>query len=376
MKSCNIISPVLILVLLLVVSGCQNNEPPKNGVESTNNSNVLLFQAYLTPSDLYLLQPKQEPEFLGGGQVLGGIPWSPDRTKFLFNDSPSYRETELPPYLSMLDLVTMQITQINLLDRPLRVYWSPDGNYLLYGIGTIPEPPARFFTYDFRTGDNSLLTEIYQESEIIFEFGGWSADSQKFAFITKLNGQIDIYTIDITNSQIQQLTDTPEIEIWAVWSPVKNELLYGEILTSDEVYPAMMHTLHADALNLITESGEPVPFPTIESDRIFRPDWSADGKRLAFSVDGRLCILEIETELICPMEAIPAAANLVVGPPVWSADGAWLAFRAQERNELSCNKLYVFEVRTKEMTLVEEGTCNSSPMHWLASSFYYVTIEK
>jgi hypothetical protein len=50
MKRCNIISLVFISVLLLVVSGCQSNEPPENGVENTNNAEVILN--VLTPTSL------------------------------------------------------------------------------------------------------------------------------------------------------------------------------------------------------------------------------------------------------------------------------------------------------------------------------------
>jgi len=62
-------------------------------------------------------------------------------------------------------------------------------------VGQNPEPPAKFYIYDFRTNENRLLAGVHQESDYIFGLEGWSADSQKFAFITKLNGQIHYRTV-------------------------------------------------------------------------------------------------------------------------------------------------------------------------------------
>lgn len=158
--------------------------------------------------------------------------------------------------------------------------------------------------------------------------------------------------------------------MWAVWSPIRDELLYGALSTSDELQLAAAsgHYFYADTLHLVTTSGEPLPFPLSNADLALRPDWTADGRKLAFSMNGQLCILELETEdLTCPLELEPAVENLFVREPVWSADGAWIAFRAQERNELMCDQLYIFEVGTSKLDLVEEGTCYKSAVHWLVS---------
>ena len=61
----------------------------------------------------------------------------------------------------------------------------------------------------------------------IYYAAGWSADGSQIAFLAAPDGQFDLYVLDATSRAVQRLTNTPEVEIAALWSPVDATLLVG-----------------------------------------------------------------------------------------------------------------------------------------------------
>ena len=94
--------------------------------------------------------------------------------------------------------------------------------------------------------------------------------------------------------------------------------------------------------------------------------WSTDGQRIAFSDEGVLCILELTTShTTCPLaDAEPFGSYFIEEQPAWSADDRWLAFRATGFEDGQCFGVYALEVATGEVSIVEEGSCETGPLYW------------
>lgn len=385
---------IMLSIISLMITNCKGAEPSSNSsneatspfplthLTATNSStseinassnnrqtnNILLYQAHLIPAELYLFNLQDAfNHFFQEGQVVTGQPWSPDGSKFIFDPNASYKDDAQTQYLSIYDLHSDEITELDLLEPAQSIFWSPDGQKLFYTVGRTTNRPIQMVVYNLVTDENEIVAEVFNETEAIFVLAGWSPDSRQFAFITKLNGQIDLYTLNIKTKQIQQLTDSPEIEVNALWSPVENHILYGQAETSDELF-LYMPPWAAQTFHLIDEFGQ----SSLLTDELFEDattlSWSPDGQRLAISNMGKLCILEIDgLSKSCPLEhLLPSEvySTAFITTATWSADSQWLAFRTSKRDEVGCYVLYVYEIATGRLQEIEEGGCDNSQAYW------------
>lgn len=92
--------------------------------------------------------------------------------------------------------------------------------------------------------------------------------------------------------------------------------------------------------------------------------------RIAFVENSALCILDLSTSrTACPLKVtVPFGAYATGGnPPAWSPDDRWLAFRAAGFDDGSiCHGVYALELATGEVSIVEEGSCETGPLFWVA----------
>jgi TolB protein len=335
--------------------------PTPAGWLVTDWSNFLLREDRY---NIYLLRPGQTSQFITRGTLLNGQPWSPDGTKFIFDSSSSHQPNP-PPELAMADLTTGQTSVINLLQRPNSIFWSPDGRYLLYFI--VEEEPnytIQIVLYDFEEQENRVITEIAREGARLFYLAGWSPDGRKVAYVSGINGQIDLFVLEVESLAIRQLTNTPDIETIAIWSTTENRLLFGTKDDSEyafETYPPGAWTLYfidASGANLIS----------LFSSYYSSAAWSPNGEKIAYSKRGQICILDIETlSEVCPLEDMPPYNGYSADtyePPAWSADGNWLAFRATGHKEELCFLAYVLELDTNTVMPLDLDMGNAGPLYW------------
>jgi TolB protein len=325
----------------------------------TDWSNFLLREERY---NIYLLRPGQTSQFITRGTLLNGQPWSPDGTKFIF-DSSSSPQPNPPPVLAMANLVTGQTSVINLLDRPSRIFWSPDGKYLLYVTGG-PDHTIQVVLYDFEAQENMILTEIVREQAGFFSLVGWSPDGRKIAYVSEVNSQIDLFVLEVDTLSVQQLTNTPDIETIAIWSTTEERLLFGTKDDSEyafETYPPGAWTLYfidASGANLIS----------LFSSYYSSAAWSPNGEKIAYSKRGQICILDIEPlSETCPLEDVPPYNGYSADtyePPAWSADGNWLAFRATGHKKELSYLAYILELDTNTIMPVDLDIGNAGPIYW------------
>ena len=95
----------------------------------------------------------------------------------------------------------------------------------------------------------------------------WSPDGQQIAFVTRRDGNHDIYIMDSDGQNLRNLTDSPDDENFPTWSPDGNWIAFsrsidknGDGIFSNDIY---VKTIEGDRTENLTDNN---------SDE-FRPTW-------------------------------------------------------------------------------------------------------
>jgi Tol biopolymer transport system component len=137
----------------------------------------------------------------------------------------------------------------------------------------------------------------------------------RLAFVTDRNGQLDIYTIDASERNLQRVTTHLGSDHWPTWSADTLRIAFQ----SDRVTAVFqIYVMNSDGSGVI-----PLTADTTEN---IQPAWSPGGTQIAFASarDGNHEIYVMDTSGTNPQRRTTAA-----GPdaqPVWSPDGSQLAF--------------------------------------------------
>lgn len=315
---------------------------------------------------IYALQPGHTSRFLLSGRLLSGHPHSPDGTSLIIDTNNWSNPPLSPDKVFILDLETEEMLPLNLLAHPRSgVFWSADGNSLLYVDKYSDDTNDQLIVYDIASGKNQVLLTM----ESILFTDGWSVDGETIAFVAQIDGQYDLFTVNSNTLEVEQLSDTTDVETLVLWSPTSSRLLVGVTPDNEhvfEMWPWGMETLYL--VDIAHNDWELLADTFLTSVSI---SWSPDGEQIAFSDAGLLCLKNIETmSEICPLANIAPYNEYFASfsePPVWSADSSWLAFRAYNGR---CNMVYFLELETNIVTPGDLGCDISlisplSQIYWL-----------
>lgn len=135
-----------------------------------------------------------------------------------------------------------------------------------------------------------------------------------FAVVPELRGAPGgVYVADTRGQRQTRLTArTPAFG--PLWSPDGRSLLF--IHRADRDTDLFLIDLSARIIRNLSDQSDLVPRDAA---------WSPDGRRIVFSADGALYLLDVASEAIQPLADTP----LVDLSPAWSPDGEWIAFRAE-----------------------------------------------
>lgn len=208
-------------------------------------------------------------------------------------------------------------------------------------------------------------------------------------------GQLDLFLSDAAGQRIRPLTQTPENEAYAAWSPDGKALAFVRLAT--RVSTGNRRGSAGGVYLLTLEDDKPVERPVGEATGFgwAEPAWSPDGRRVAWlrtvfpgaeggPITGELIIVNVAT---LATETHPLTPTVSATGISWSPDGGALAFvapnavaqapagRAPTLPEQVPTSAWVYNVSERALSVVapDATTVRWSPMgEWLA----YTDIEK
>jgi TolB protein len=142
--------------------------------------------------------------------------------------------------------------------------------------------------------------------------------SDQIAFETNVNGNWDIYLLDVRTALVRNLTNNPADDLSPSWSPNGREIIFYSDRNGD--HSAELHIMNMDTLKL--------RLFTEERGDYRRAVWSPDGHEVAYTIGyGQLQLANTDGTLRRP---------LGYGfSPTWSPDGRWILYYADSLDSLN-----------------------------------------
>jgi len=220
---------------------------------------------------------------------------------------------------------------------------SPDGSNIAFSRAT--ETIEGVYTQDIyvMNADGSGLREI-ADDPALDNGPAWSPDGSKIAFVSNRDAPVDAtyansYDVYVTNAdgtgKPRRITNQPGNESDLNWSPDGSKLLY----VSTAATPAFPNPGGDAEIYVMNPDGTGMSRLTDNTAYDSTPDWSPDGKQIAFSSDrdGKSAIYKmnadgsvqtkIDYQAPCIDPQDPDMPRCIGdGYPVWSPDGTKIAF--------------------------------------------------
>jgi Tol biopolymer transport system component/flagellar hook assembly protein FlgD len=221
--------------------------------------------------------------------------------------------------------------------------YSPDKTKIAYAKEISGK--KQICSMDLSTSQVTQLTDQDENKE-----PSWSPDGSSLGFISNRSGNWDLYKMNTDGSKVKQITANSAAENVPAWSPDGTKLAFGSDRQGHLLLPKWnIWTLNRDGTN---------PSQVTQDETTFRdetPSWSPDGKKLIYASDqdGNFDIWMVNADSSGKTKI--TSSSEAETRPAWSPDGLKIAYK-NERG------LSIYDVRSKAQVqlITAEGLTNPS----------------
>ncbi|WP_348264641.1 winged helix-turn-helix domain-containing protein [Telmatobacter sp. DSM 110680] len=298
-------------------------------------------------SGLHPLLPNWRPS----SQQSGGR-WTPDGRFFLFLSwsDRSSRSFSIKPPLQFWALDERRwpfrhapAEPVQLTSGPIR--WltpvlSKDGKKI-FAQGTIPR--GELERYDAKTRRLQPFFGGISAQDVAF-----SRDGKSVAYVTFPEGVL--WRANQDGSNPVQLTDPPLYPILPSWSPDGAQILFDGADSKGQMQSYIVSA----------QGGTPQKVFPEDKEEEWDPGWSSDGRRIVFTGNGALQILDLASHRETP---VPGSAE--EHSPRWSPDGRFIAGISSDGD------LAVFDIKAQRWSMLDKGKGVAFPAWSRDSQFIF-----
>ncbi len=175
----------------------------------------------------------------------------------------------------------------------------------------------------------------------------------------------DIFTAPIERGPTRNLTRSSNAhDKWPRWSPDGSQISFISDVSGEEQVYTIAQDGSASAVQLTTEHRA----------MLYEPEWSSDGKRIAYSdKDGKVYVLTIADKKVTQ---IADSTRGQVRDYTWSPRGNFLAFSLPNANGLT--SVYVWSGNDNKLNRITDPTFNSTNPAWdpQGNYIYYLSTRE
>ena len=236
--------------------------------------------------------------------------------------------------------------------------WSPDGKRVAFTSNV--NGNYEIYVLNIATGESDALTNNNWDDL----YPSWSPDGKQIAFTTNRDSNWDIYVMDANGKNPVRLTTDPVYEGNPVWSPDGTRIAYVEGRDAKRDIKVM----NADGSNV-------QPLTTRATSADYSPAWSPDSNQVAFvsNRNGNPDIFVVDAACIgnsdaCDQQAIDLTSDNQGDDvdPAWSPDGTQLVF-ASVRDSAASTDLYTMAVDGSNLTRITNSDGDERFPSWWQS---------
>ena len=157
----------------------------------------------------------------------GGASWSPDGTQILFRTAPTEFEGDYGGAGTYIIEANGSVT--NYTHFGWNYSWSPDGSQILYSSPIYLDEFGVFV--ENIDGSSWQLLMAVEEARVVPL--GWSPDGSRVLIVSNIDGDEELFVVNIDGSDLRQLTDNDSYDGDASWSPDGSRILFRSYRDGD-----------------------------------------------------------------------------------------------------------------------------------------------
>jgi dipeptidyl aminopeptidase/acylaminoacyl peptidase len=179
------------------------------------------------------------------------------------------------------------------------------------------------------------IDKLYMTRAIAY--ASWSPDDKQIAFVTTISGRYNIWLVPSQSGWPTQLTISNQRQIDIAWSPKGRWIAYNSDYDGNEQWDLFVVSVSNGQVVNLTNT------PEVSEEGAA---WSPDGEKLAYSVKPKqspnyeLDVLEVLTKRVTHLTSnTPAQLSNV--DPIWSKDDKWVVYTQQTATGQDANVFIV-----------------------------------